>query len=222
MSERPPWSDVDLLPSIVLLEDAFAFRSITHKLSPTKILRLYLWYWSKWFQGFLTGVVSCQLLLIFVQYPSSISRTSDLRQEIHRWTLPCFAQLFIEFLCLLIFYFDAVLRVRSTRTGSEERDELCVLGVLHRLEECPEKALDHRVFHCHHGLDDRFDSFCLLRMSSEGKTLVRGEARRQSSVASQMINVRYLLRPFYMPVISQEMKKIFNSVRKSFLQILRY
>ncbi|CAF4272817.1 unnamed protein product, partial [Adineta steineri] len=34
------------------------------------------------------------------------------------------------------------------------------------------------------------------------------------------INIRFLLRPFYMAVISQEMKKIFNSLRKSFLQIL--
>lgn len=112
LTRRTSWSDADLLQAIVLLEDAFAFRSIAHKLSPSNILRLYRWYWSKWFQGFLTTVVSCQLLLIFVQYPSSISRTSDLRQDIQRWTLPCLVQVFIEFLCLIIFYFDAILRVR--------------------------------------------------------------------------------------------------------------
>lgn len=110
---RHSWSEEHLNKAIVLLEDAFAFRSIGHKLSPPNILKLYRFYWSKLIQNILVLVVSCLLLLIFIQYPSSFSRTSDLRQEINRWTLPCSIQLAIEFLCFVIFYIDAIIRVRN-------------------------------------------------------------------------------------------------------------
>lgn len=104
-------SDDRLTQAIVLLEDAFSFRSIGHKLYPSNVLKLYRWYWSAWTQYFLKIVVSCQLLLIFVQYPSSWSRTSDLTQNPVRYALPCALQLVIEFLCLIIFYIDAIIRV---------------------------------------------------------------------------------------------------------------
>lgn len=106
-------SDRHLNQAVVLLEDAFAFRSIGHKLSPPNVLRLYRIYWSKWFQRFLTLVVACQLLLIFVQFPSSISRTSDLTQKPVRYTLPCAIQILIEFLCLIIFFIDGIIRVNQ-------------------------------------------------------------------------------------------------------------
>jgi two pore calcium channel protein 2 len=109
---RESWSERHLVQAIVLLEDAYSFRSIAHKLSSPKILKLYRFYWSKWSQHFLTFIVSCQLLLIFIQHPSSFSRTSDLRQDRIRWTLPCSVQLVMEFLCLIIFYIDFVIRVR--------------------------------------------------------------------------------------------------------------
>ena len=104
-------TDQRLVQAIVLLEDAYAFRSIGHKLSPLNTLKLYRWYWSKWVQRFLILIVSCQLVLIFAQYPSSLSRTSDLRQQIQRITLNCTGQLIIEFLCLVIFYIDVSIRV---------------------------------------------------------------------------------------------------------------
>ena len=104
--------DERLTQAIVLLEDAFSFRSISHKLYPKNVLKLYRWYWSIVFQYFLMIVVSFQLLLIFVQYPSSLSRTSDLTQKSERYDLPCQVQFFIEFLCLIIFYLDASIRVR--------------------------------------------------------------------------------------------------------------
>jgi len=107
-----PWSERRLIQAMVLLEDAYSFRSIAHKLSPPNILKLYRLYWSKLIQGLLILIVSCQLLLIFVQYPSSISRTSDLTKERKRWTLPCSIQIIIEFLCLIIFYIDGIIRVK--------------------------------------------------------------------------------------------------------------
>ena len=112
---RESWSEGHLIQAVVLLEDAYSFRSIAHKLSPGNVLKLYRWYWSKWTQRLLTLIVSCQLLLIFVQYPSSLSRTSDLRQDRQRYTLPCSIQLIIEFLCLFIFYVDAIIRVRPVQ-----------------------------------------------------------------------------------------------------------
>jgi hypothetical protein len=108
---RESWSERHLIQAIVLLEDAFSFRSITHKLSSLNVLQLYRWYWSKWTQRLLALIVSCQLLLIFIQYPSSLSRTSDLRQERKAVTLPCSIQIIIEFLCLFIFYIDVIIRV---------------------------------------------------------------------------------------------------------------
>lgn len=109
---RESWSERHLLRAIVLLEDAHSFRSIGHKLFPSNVVKLYRIYWSKWIQSFLTIIVACQLLLIFIQYPSSISRTSDLTKERIRSTLPCSIQIFIEFLCLIIFYIDGFIRVK--------------------------------------------------------------------------------------------------------------
>jgi len=108
---RESWPERHLIQAIVLLEDAFSFRSIDHKISSPNILKLYRIYWSKWIQRFLTLIVSCQLLLIFIQYPSSISRTSDITKARIRFTLPCSLQLIIEFLCLIIFYIDGFIRV---------------------------------------------------------------------------------------------------------------
>ena len=111
-------SDRHIVQAVVLLEDAYAFRSVGHKLSPPNILKLYRIYWSKWIQSFLTFVVACQLLLIFVQYPSSISRTSDLTKDPIRWTLPCAIQILTEFLCLIIFYIDGIIRVNQSHVIS--------------------------------------------------------------------------------------------------------
>jgi hypothetical protein len=109
---RESWAERHLIQAIVLLEDAYAFRSIAHKLSP-KILKLYRIYWSKWIQRLLTLIVACQLLLIFIQYPSSLSRTSDITKQRIRSTLPCSIQIIIEFLCLIIFYIDGFIRVNK-------------------------------------------------------------------------------------------------------------
>jgi len=106
------FSERRLTQAIVLLEDAYSFRSIAHKLSPPNILKLYRIYWSNWIQRLLVLIVACQLLLIFIQYPSSFSRTSDLTKERIRLTLPCSIQLIIEFLCLIIFYIDGIIRVK--------------------------------------------------------------------------------------------------------------
>ncbi len=108
---RESWSERHLIQAIVLLEDAYSFRSIAHKLSPPNILKLYRLYWSTWIQRLLTLIVSCQLLLIFIQYPSSFSRTSDLTKERKRLTLPCSVQIIIEFLCLMLFFIDCIIRV---------------------------------------------------------------------------------------------------------------
>ncbi|CAF1102665.1 unnamed protein product [Adineta steineri] len=182
---RESWSEEHLVQAIVLLEDAYSFRSIEHKLSPPYILRLYRLYWSKRFQRLLTFIVSCQLLLIFIQYPSSLSRTSDLRQDRTRLTLPCGIQLFTEFVCLIIFYIDAIMRTYLIGLKNARKKPWIIANFL-----ITTISMVDLIFSCIFGC--------------QGKT----------------INIRFLLRPFYMAVISQEMKKIFNSLRKSFLQIL--
>ena len=223
---RESWSEGHLIQAIVLLEDAYSFRSIAHKLSPGTVLKLYRWYWSKWIQRLLTSIVSCQLLLIFVQYPSSLSRTSDLRQDRQRYTLPCSIQLIIEFLCLFIFYVDAIIRVRPFHYGEEGVDvfslSLSAPGLFHWLDERSKEALDHILFHRHDHFSDRSDPFDQFRVSIQSEITPSSLRLCSLTWSLQTINIRYLLRPFYMAVISQEMKKIFNSLRKSFLQIVRY
>lgn len=110
---REPWSERRIVQAMVLLEDAYSFRSIAHKLFPPDILKLYRIYWSKRIQRLLILIVACQLLLIFIQYPSSLSRTSDLTKERIRYTLPCGVQITIEFICLFIFYIDGIIRVKN-------------------------------------------------------------------------------------------------------------
>ncbi|CAF1339739.1 unnamed protein product [Rotaria magnacalcarata] len=182
---RESWSERHLIQAIVLLEDAYSFRSIAHKLSPTNILKLYRLYWSKWTQSFLTLIVSCQLLLIFIQYPSSFSRTSDLRKERIRLTLPCSVQLIIEFLCLMIFYIDVIVRIYLAGLNHARKKPWIISYFIVTTMSM-------------------IDLIVSINLGCQKKT----------------INIRYLLRPFYMAIISQEMKKIFNSLRKSFLQIL--
>ncbi|CAF1494698.1 unnamed protein product [Rotaria sordida] len=184
---RESWSEQHLIQAIVLLEDAYSFRSIAHKLSPSNILKLYRLYWSKWIQRLLTLIVSCQLLLIFIQYPSSISRTSDLRKQTKRFTLPCTIQIIIEFLCLIIFYIDAIVRVYLIGLRNARKRPWII-------------------------------SYFIVTTISMIDLIISTNLGCQKKT----INIRYLLRPFYMAFISQEMKKIFNSLRKSFLQILRY
>ncbi|CAF1420605.1 unnamed protein product [Rotaria sordida] len=182
---RESWSEQHLIQAIVLLEDAYSFRSIAHKLSPSNILKLYRLYWSKWIQRLLTLIVSCQLLLIFIQYPSSISRTSDLRKQTKRLTLPCIIQIIIEFLCLIIFYIDAIVRVYLIGLRNARKRPWII-------------------------------SYFIVTTISMIDLIISTNLGCQKKT----INIRYLLRPFYMAFISQEMKKIFNSLRKSFLQIL--
>ena len=165
---RESWSERHLLQAIVLLEDAYSFRSIAHKLSPLNILKLYRLYWSKWIQRLLTFVVSCQLLLIFIQFPSSFSRTSDLRQERNRVTLPCGVQIAIEFICLIIFYIDVIIRVRKLRVDLRSFRSFD-LGLFNWIEDRSKKTMAYRVFHCYNCFYDRSYYIIKFRMSSKSR-----------------------------------------------------
>ena len=147
-------SDRHLTQAVVLLEDAFAFRSIGHKLSPPNVLKLYRIYWSKWAQRFLTAIVACQLLLIFVQFPSSLSRTSDLTQKPAPVTLPCAIQILIEFLCLIIFYIDGIIRVNLPFHFSFNHLLFVHLDVFSRFKKYSKKTLDSIVYSNYNGIYD--------------------------------------------------------------------
>lgn len=150
---RESWTERHLVQAIVLLEDAYSFRSIAHKLSPPNILKLYRLYWSKWTQRFLTLIVSCQLLLIFIQYPSSLSRTSDLKQDSERLTLPCTVQFIIEFLCLIIFYIDFIIRVRLHLLYCSQIMYLD-LDLFSWVTTCSKETVVNIIFYCKYYFDD--------------------------------------------------------------------
>lgn len=162
------YSEQRLDEATVLIEDAFFFRSIHHKLRPQSVLKLYRFYWSRIYQTFLTTIVAFQLLLIFVQHPSSISRTSDLKQQINRWTLPCSIQIIVEFVSLVIFYVDASFRVNfETISHRRSRFEYLLSGLLHQFQSRQIQTVDRRLFHRQHDFLGRSRSLGFIRMSKQ-------------------------------------------------------
>ncbi|XP_062868686.1 two pore channel protein 2 [Trichomycterus rosablanca] len=118
-SVRVEQSDEDLYiqQAVVFIEDAIQYRSINHKVD-SQSLRLYRWYYSRicqWGLGFAIGVV---LALAFIEKPSSITYTSDLRFRPKPWEAPCGMTEAIELVCLCIFITDVV--VKGYLIGWEE------------------------------------------------------------------------------------------------------
>ncbi|XP_041692656.1 two pore calcium channel protein 2-like [Coregonus clupeaformis] len=103
--------------AVVLIEDAVHYRSINHRMDPRSI-QLYRWYYSRLCQWGLNVVIFVILVLAFIERPSSLSVTSDLRSKHTLWEPPCGLTEGIEIICLLIFTFDLI--VKSYLIGHEE------------------------------------------------------------------------------------------------------
>ncbi|KAI7814083.1 two pore channel protein 2 [Triplophysa rosa] len=103
--------------AVVFIEDAIQYRSINHRVD-TGSLRLYRWYYSsicQWCLGFTIAVV---LALAFIERPSSLTYTSDIRFKPDPWEPPCGMTEAIEMVCLCIFILDVT--VKSYLIGWEE------------------------------------------------------------------------------------------------------
>ncbi|KAF7645159.1 hypothetical protein LDENG_00208720, partial [Lucifuga dentata] len=103
--------------AVVFIEDAIQYRSINHRVDASS-LRLYRWYYSKICQWGLGLTIALVLLLAFMERPSSLSVSSDLRRHAQPWQPPCGLTESFELICLIIFSLD--LAVKSYLIGWEE------------------------------------------------------------------------------------------------------
>ncbi|XP_051553046.1 two pore channel protein 2 isoform X1 [Myxocyprinus asiaticus] len=108
---RPIEEDGDLYvqQAVVFIEDAIQYRSINHRVDSGS-LRLYRWYYSsicQWGLGFTIAIV---LALAFIERPSSLSYTSDIRFKPKPWQPPCGLTEGIEMVCLCIFILDVTVK----------------------------------------------------------------------------------------------------------------
>uniref|UniRef100_A0A663MHT9 Ion transport domain-containing protein n=1 Tax=Athene cunicularia TaxID=194338 RepID=A0A663MHT9_ATHCN len=93
------------------------YRSINHRVD-SKSLWLYRWYYSKTCQWILGLTITIILALAFIEKPSSLTMTSDVRYRLPAWNPPCGLTESIELLCFLLFMVDV--SVKSYLIGWEE------------------------------------------------------------------------------------------------------
>lgn len=97
--------DLCLDQAVVLIEDAIQYRSINHRMD-ARSLWLYRRYYSGSSQWILSFTIFLILALAFVETPSSLTRTSDVRYRLAPWEPPCGLTEGVEALCLLVFAAD--------------------------------------------------------------------------------------------------------------------
>ncbi|CAI9167312.1 unnamed protein product [Rangifer tarandus platyrhynchus] len=97
--------DLCLDQAVVLIEDAIQYRSINHRMD-ARSLWLHRHYYSSTSQWILSFTIFLILALAFVETPSSLTRTSDVRYRPDPWEAPCGLTEGIEALCLLVFVAD--------------------------------------------------------------------------------------------------------------------
>ncbi|XP_019332292.1 two pore channel protein 2 isoform X2 [Alligator mississippiensis] len=109
--------DLYINQAVVFIEDAIQYRSINHRVD-SKSLWLYRWYYSRICQWILGLTITIILGLAFIETPSSLTVTSDIRYRSPAWEPPCGLTESIELLCFLIFIADV--SVKSYLIGWEE------------------------------------------------------------------------------------------------------
>ncbi|XP_010160005.1 PREDICTED: two pore calcium channel protein 2, partial [Eurypyga helias] len=110
-------NDLHIKQAIVFIEDAIQYRSINHRVD-SKSLWLYRWYYSRTCQWILSLTITIILALAFIEKPSSLTITSDVRYRLPAWNPPCGLTESIELLCFLVFMVDV--SVKSYLIGWEE------------------------------------------------------------------------------------------------------
>eukprot|EP00061_Rhincodon_typus_P008359 g30889.t1 len=85
------------------------YRTINHRVD-SRSLRLYRWYYSDAYQWVLNAAIFVILALAFIEKPSSLSVTSDLRFRRVLWEPPCGLTEGIDVFCLLLFIVDVVIK----------------------------------------------------------------------------------------------------------------
>ncbi|KAI1895957.1 hypothetical protein AGOR_G00112120 [Albula goreensis] len=109
--------DLYVQQAAVFIEDAIQYRSINHRVD-SRSLRFYRLYYSRIWQWGLGVVITVILALAFIERPSSLTVTSDLRYKQPPWEPPCGLTESIEMVCFVVFILDFA--VKSYLIGWEE------------------------------------------------------------------------------------------------------
>ncbi|XP_027764130.1 two pore calcium channel protein 2-like [Empidonax traillii] len=110
-------NDLYINQAVVFIEDAIQYRSINHRVD-SKSLWLYRWYYSRTCQWILSLTITVILALAFIEEPSSLTVTSDVRYRLPPWNPPCGLTESLELLCFLVFVADV--SVKSYLIGWKE------------------------------------------------------------------------------------------------------
>ncbi|XP_004393859.1 PREDICTED: two pore calcium channel protein 2 [Odobenus rosmarus divergens] len=112
----------------VFIEDAIQYRSINHRMD-ARSMWLYRLYYSNTCQWILSVTIFLILFLAFIETPSSLTSTADVRYRSAPWNPPCGLTESIEVLCLLVFVADV--SVKSYLVGwAQFRMNLWLLAYL--------------------------------------------------------------------------------------------
>ncbi|XP_013369590.1 PREDICTED: two pore calcium channel protein 2 isoform X3 [Chinchilla lanigera] len=97
--------DLCIDQAVVFIEDAVQYRSIYHRMD-ARSMWLYRWYYSNLCQRTLSFTIFLILFLAFIETPSSLTRSADVRYRSLPWEPPCGLTEAVELLCLLVFVAD--------------------------------------------------------------------------------------------------------------------
>uniref|UniRef100_A0A452TN68 Two pore segment channel 2 n=1 Tax=Ursus maritimus TaxID=29073 RepID=A0A452TN68_URSMA len=112
----------------VFIEDALQYRSINHRMD-ARSMWLYRLYYSNACQWILSFTIFLILFLAFIETPSSLTSTADVRYRSAPWNPPCGLTESVEMLCLLVFVADV--SVKSYLVGwAQFRTNLWLLAYL--------------------------------------------------------------------------------------------
>ena len=105
-------SETAIYQSAIFIEDGIRYRSIHHRIDSMS-LKLYRIYYSRYVRWFLGFVIFINLMLAFIEFPTSLTLSSDSRFRKSAWhtsELQCGITESIELLCLLVFLVDCSLK----------------------------------------------------------------------------------------------------------------
>uniref|UniRef100_A0A2K6DZI2 Two pore channel protein 2 n=1 Tax=Macaca nemestrina TaxID=9545 RepID=A0A2K6DZI2_MACNE len=97
--------DLCIDQAVVFIEDAIQYRSINHRVDASSMW-LYRRYYSNVCQRTLSFTIFLILFLAFIETPSSLTSTADVRYRSAPWEPPCGLTESVEVLCLLVFAAD--------------------------------------------------------------------------------------------------------------------
>ncbi|XP_075181313.1 two pore channel protein 2 isoform X2 [Anomaloglossus baeobatrachus] len=173
--------------ALVFIEDAIQYRSIDHRVDLNS-LQLYRWYYSDLCQWILNVTIFVNLALAFIEKPSSLTVTSDVRYRKDAWEPPCGLTESVELLTFLLFIAD--LSVKSYLIGwTEFLKNKWLLGYLLALGVSLADWTVSLCFMCREGVRIRrlLRPFFLLQNSSLMKKTLKCIKRTLPEMGSVML-----------------------------------